>query len=255
MLDVANLVYRNEETGYSARVEDSADLLTEEEEADLIEVMKGITSYGNVAFKSAYAYTEFTEKYAREYYKSVFGTDSGTLFLIDMRNRMLWIHSDGAIYKSITKDMAEVITDNVYREASKENYYACASKAFRQIKSILDGEKIAKPMKYISNALWAMVLAMLVNFGLICYLANTKGSKKSKILEDGHKMFDYTTPETTYIKESKNYHAPSNYYNDPSRGSSGGGFRGGGGFHGGGGGGFGGGGGGGRSGGGGGHRF
>lgn len=245
--------YQNQDTGYCAKVEDTADLFSEEEEADLIDVMKGITAYGNAAFKSVSSNRNSTEEYARAYYRENFGTDSGTLFLIDMDNRMLWIHSDGAVYKVITKKNAEIITDNVYREASKENYFTCASEAFAQMNELLQGNDIPKPMKYISNALWAMVLAMLINFGLVCYLTNTKGSKKEQILEGGHRRFDYTTPDTVFVKETKEYHAPSNYYNDPSYGGGGSGGFSGGGFHGGGGGGFRGGGG--RSGGGGGHRF
>lgn len=253
-----NQFYQNETTGYCAKVEDSAELLSEEEEADLLKEMQDITAYGNAAFKSVYSDTDVTEEYAREYYKVNFGTTSGTLFLIDMQNRMLWIHSDGAVYKVITRKNAEIITDNVYRDASKENYYACASEAFQQIKALLRGNNIPKPMKYISNALWAMILAMLVNFGLVCYLTNGRSSKKEQLLEGGRRRFEYTTPDTTYVKETRIYHDPSDEYNDISYsgrcssgfGGFGGGFRGGGGF----GGGFRGGGGR-RSGGGGGHRF
>lgn len=43
----------------------------------------------------------------------------GTVFAIDMDNRNIWIHSDGAVYQVVTKGYADTVTDNVYRYASR----------------------------------------------------------------------------------------------------------------------------------------
>lgn len=261
-----NSIWRNEETEYCAWLEDRAQLLTEEEHAKLMEVMKQITPFGNVAFITIDENDTSAEEYARNYYQEIFGVESGTFFLIDMENQMLWIHSDGVVYTTVTTSVAEIVTDNVYRYASRGDYATCAMEAFEQIRMLLQGNRIPEPMKYIGNALWALILAMLVNFGLVCFLTNAKRCDKRQLLENASKKFEYTTPEAIFVKETKDYFAPSNSYNDISYGggssfggssSGGGGF---GGFSGGGGrsGGFGGGRSGGssrRSGGGGGHRF
>ena len=98
----AEEVYINNETGYRVVLEDDAQLLSDEEKAELITQMQEITAYGNAAFKTIDDNDRSAEYFARQYYQSQFGTDSGTLLLIDMDNRMIWIHSDGAVYQVIT---------------------------------------------------------------------------------------------------------------------------------------------------------
>ena len=171
MVCYAKPAYVNPDTGYQTVIEDDAELLSEEEEAALQELLEEITAYGNVAFKTIDNNYMSTENYARSYYKDMFGTASGTLFLIDMDNRIIWIHSDGAVYKVITTAYANTITDNVYRYASDEEYFVCAQKAFEQMLSLLQGQKIAQPMKYISNGLLAIILALLLNYGVVCVFA------------------------------------------------------------------------------------
>lgn len=229
--------YRNPDTGYRVVIEDRAELLTEEQRRELSEFMEKITAYGNAAFLTVDSNYGTTESLAREYFSEQFGTDSGTLFVIDMDNRNIWIHSDGAVYGIITASYADTITDNVYRYASKADYYGCAEEAFREIHALLEGRKISQPMKYISNALLAMILALLANFGLIIFFTRLRKPKDAAILNHIHKKFNHSGIVGTYTHQTKIY--------DPiSRGSGGGGGHSGGGH-----------GGGGHSGGGGGHSF
>ena len=137
-------VYINQNTGYSVLVEDDAQLLDEEEERKLALQMRDITDYGNVIFKSSDSAVYDTEAYAEEYYWEKLGTDSGILLLIDMDNRMIWIHSDGAVYRVITKSYANTITDNIYRYASGGDYYECAAQAYGQALTLLEGNKIGR---------------------------------------------------------------------------------------------------------------
>jgi len=70
-------------------------LLNDEEEQDLLEIMQPITTYGNVAFVSIDTNPEGdTKAYAQSYYQERFGYSSGTVFLIDMDERYLWIYSN-----------------------------------------------------------------------------------------------------------------------------------------------------------------
>ena len=119
---LSGTVYVNEKTQYKVIFEDDASLLSNDEAEQLIEVMKPITAYGSVAFKSidTNKYSS-TSSYASNYYASKFQTGSGTIFLIDMDKRNLWIHSNGKVYSTITTSYANVITDNVYRYASNKD--------------------------------------------------------------------------------------------------------------------------------------
>ena len=95
-----NAPWSNAETGYCVIVEDDADLLSDDEETLLASQMQAITSYGNAVFKSI-SYNNYSASwFAEDYYHSLLGTgSSGTLFLIDMDNRELYIFSDGAVYR------------------------------------------------------------------------------------------------------------------------------------------------------------
>lgn len=162
-----------------------------------------------------------TASYADDFYHDSFGQTSGTLFLIDMDNREIYIFSDGAIYRTVTSSYANTITDNVYRYASREDYYSCASKAFEQIQALLAGQRIARPMKYISNALLALILAALVNYFLAMYLSGSSKPSSKEILSSISTKFAFTNPQRRLIKQEKVYSPPS----------SGGGHSGGGGGH------------------------
>lgn len=228
--------------GYEVIIEDDADLLSADEETNLSRKMREITRYGNVAFKSIDENNRSsTRAYADAYYHERFGTASGTIFLIDMDQREIYVFSDGEIYRTITSAKAYTITDNVYRLASRGKYYDCAYKAYDQILSLLAGEKIAEPMKYICNAILSVITAMILFFILISRMSRIRqASLLDMVTGLPERELSFTTPEPEFINETKRY-APS------SSGGGGGSHSGGGGSHSGGGGG--------HSGGGGGHRF
>ena len=153
-----------ENYGHTLLIEDDAKLLSEEEVEKLKKKMKPLTKYGHIVFKSiSYNPKYSTESFANDYYYSKFGNESGTIFIIDMDKRMIYIVSAGENYKTVTKRKAEIITDNIYRYASRQEYYECAAKAYDQILTILDGGKIAEPMRHASNAVIAIVLAFFIN--------------------------------------------------------------------------------------------
>lgn len=209
------------DTGYKVILEDDADLLTPEEEASLISVMNEITEYGNVAFKTVDINYSSTSGYASSYYHEQFGSESGTLFLIDMDNRMLYIFSDGDLYKIVSKGRANTITDNVYRYASNGDYFNCSKEAFSQIYTILNGNEIAQPMKYISNALLAILLALLINFIIINRVTGLRRAGNDPMIHAAKAGFQFSEPDVTFLNETRVY--------SPVESSSGGGGHGGGG--------------------------
>ena len=132
---------------YQLIIEDDADLLNSSEELLLKESMIKLTEYGNIIFKSIDKNTTSTASYAKSYYNNRFGKQSGTVFLIDMKNRKIYIFSNGDNYTKVTDSKAETITDNIYEYATDKEYYKCAKKAFEQILTVIEGGKIAEPMK------------------------------------------------------------------------------------------------------------
>ena len=215
-----NVFYTNQDTGYRVLVEDGAELLTEEERLELAREMQGITAYGSAAFVTVENNDFSTEGFARDYYMDRFGTDSGTVFVIDMDNRNIWIHSDGAVYRVVTTAYANTVADNVYRYASRGDYY----------------EWIAQPMKYISNALLAMILALLANFGLVICFTRLRKPGGNAVLANIHRRFTYSEIRAVHTHQSEIYDPVSSGSDGGSSGGSGGGGSSGGGSSGGGGG-------------------
>ena len=223
---------------YRIVIDDQEDLLSSSEENSLRIKMEEIRKYGNVGFVTVSQYTS-TDTYAKSKYRELFGTESGMLFVIDMGRRNIWIFCDGAIYRIINKSYANTITDNVYRYATKGDYYSCAYNVFDQAQTLLEGGRISQPMKYISNVLIALVIALLGNF--IYLLIQRKEStdtadRMAKAMSTG---ISVGIVSKMMISSRRSRHVESS-------GGGGGGYSGGGG---------GGGGGGGSSGGGGGHSF
>ena len=179
------VVYTDAGTGYCVVINDQEDLLTEDEESRLLEQMKDLTRYGNAVFVSC-SQTEYsdTADYAKNWYFEYFGNESGTTLMIDMGQRMIAMYSAGANYKVIGREEGYVITDNIYTYASKGDYYGCAQSAFEQVGTLLLGGEIARPMKYINNALLALILSVLINYGIISAQAAKRRAGRAMVSGD-----------------------------------------------------------------------
>ena len=225
---------------YKIYLDDMEDLLSDNEEKLLVMKMREILPYGNAGFITVRQYRD-TEDYAKDTYKELFGEDSGILFVIDMGERNIWIHSNGSIYKTINKAYAYTITDNVYRYATRGDYYHCAEEAFDQARILLEGGKIAQPMKHISNVLIALVIALLINFWFLIAQRRKKIPEPEKVMKAMSSTIGLTILSKEMTKSKKSRHiessSSSSYSSGGGGGSSGGGWSGGGGSSGGGGGG------------------
>ena len=164
---------KNEESGYSAIILDNADLLSTEEEEQLLEKMQNLTSYCSAVFVSSQESHLFdVESYAEQTLDDVCEQmdliwENTTLFIIDMYNRELCVTSGSAVAKIVPVSMANTITDNVYTYASAKNYEACAEKVFEQIGQLMEGQKIAQPMRFITAALLAVFAGLAIALILV----------------------------------------------------------------------------------------
>ncbi len=221
----------NPNTGYEAFVYDDEelDLLTDDEEQRLVNELYEITQYGNMFIYTTYAQTSDYEGWADSAYTGQYGSyANGVIFQIDMKNRKLTINGYGDLQNTITSGKASSITDNVYTYASNEDYYTCLSKAFSQIKTLLEGGRIAEPMRYVSAAILAVVIGVLINYFILRATSSTSAASDRKILDSlRNRRENLVNPQAIFTHETK-------VYNPRSSGS---GHGGGGGHHGGGGGG------------------
>lgn len=159
--------YTNPQTGYQALILDEYDLLTTQEEEALVQVMTPITDYGDIIFWSTneYAYDEIDQ--AKDMRYALYGNESSGIFAVNMSARKVTFQSDGAIYTMVSSSYARSITDNVSGYASAGNYYMCAAQAYAQVYEVLQGNRIAEPMKYISYVVIGLMVAFVIIVGIV----------------------------------------------------------------------------------------
>lgn len=210
-------VYRNPNTGYEIYIIDECDLLNDNQEKQLLNDMKPITDYGNAAFVSVYSDIS-TITYAQNKYFELFKNESGSLFVIDMNNRNIWIHSDGKVYQTVTKAYANTITDNVYTYASDQKYYECASEVFKQEYTLLEGGRIARPMKHITNAIISLIVGLLANF-IFLLISRKKPDSFDKETVTSLKSADLVAAGAATLISSNRYKRQSSSYSSSSSSS------------------------------------
>lgn len=225
--------YINESTGYKVIVEDDAELLTIDELKLLQQEMIPLTEYGNIIFKTLQENYTHTEKYASDYYHDRFGSSSGTIFVIDMDNRLITIFSDGSNYNIITDNKATIITDNIYNYATNEEYYECASQAFSQILTLLKGGKISEPMRHITNALLSITIAFFISFIIVLIKTSIKKPSLDEKMKNCNVKFNISNISASKTGTHRVYSPQSSSSGGSSGGvGGGGGSSGGGGSHG-----------------------
>lgn len=215
------------ETTYKLIIDDGANLLSEEEKIKLEDYMTPLLEYGHVAFVSVNTdYSAVSSKAAQFYSKNFGDYDSGSIFLIDMKVREIYIYSKGDNSDIITNAKSFTITDNVYSYASNGDYYSCAKVAFQQMYSVLEGDKIAEPLRYFTSAISSLILSVFVCF-LYAYLSSRKKKVSlNKLAKNTDSKFVLNNFNAKVTGEKRVYNPPSS---SSSGGGGGGGFSGGGG--------------------------
>ena len=235
-IDYTDIDKTNDETGYRIVIYDGAGLFSSAEIRKLADEMAPISYYGNVALVTTdeNSYGDIM-RYSDAIYDEVFGNHkNGVMLIIDMDEREISIYSDGDMHKVITDAYGYDITDNIYRYATNKEYYNCASKGFGQIYSVLKGQKIARPMRYVCCALMALLLSFLINLLVVNRASKIQNTSNAEMLSGAYKSLRYTPPAVIKTGETKTYSPQSSGSGGGggSRGGGGGGHSGGGGHHG-----------------------
>ncbi|MBQ6612079.1 MAG: TPM domain-containing protein [Oscillospiraceae bacterium] len=173
ILTEKGLEWRNADTGYRVVIEDDIDLLTEAEERALLGDMLPLTAYGNVAFWSTREYASDEVEQARLKRRALFDLESGSILVINMEIRRVSIQSYGAMYEVLTPARANSITNNVRNYLTRGEYYIASQKAYSQMNSLLRGNRIAQPMKHLSNACIALMVGLILMIGRVFRLSST----------------------------------------------------------------------------------
>lgn len=221
-------VYTDETTGYKVEIHDDASLLEDSQLQALAKDMKSLTKYGSAGFFTTNFEYRSTSALAHDLYdkylwKQSSAEESGTIFLIDMKQRNIYIYSNGVIYKTITNAYANTITDKVYKYASDADYYRCAKEVFDSELTLLEGRKIAQPMKYASNIFLAAALAILINYFLVKLFSRAKSPSEAEMLASIAATQRMNHADVQFERQTETYSPQS------SSGSGGGGSSGGGG--------------------------
>ena len=165
------------ETAYSVMIIDEADLLTPEEEQELWDDMTPLTEYGNAIFYTCTLDQGVNfEKNNEDLYYSLFGQEPGVSFQIDMGNRKLTLSSSTAVDNMISSERDSIV-DNVYTYASDGNYLACAKECFEEVYTVINDGTIAHNMKYIDNAILALIISLVLNFIIVFVTSHKKRSE------------------------------------------------------------------------------
>lgn len=218
-----------EETVYSVVILDEAEILTPEQELELWPHMTQLENYGNIIFRTVVldSGANFEQDSENTYYE-MFGNEPGVIFQIDMGNRKLTLSSSTGMDEILAKERDSIV-DNIYRYATDEDYLKCASECFDQIYTIYNDGVIAHKMKYIDNAILALILSLIVNF--IVVFASEKKPTDARIVSA---LIASVAVEGANVKKNKANRVYSPIYSDSSgSGGSSGGGGGGGGFSGG----------------------
>lgn len=155
-------VYKNAETGFSVVIMDEINLLTDAQEAKLVDDMKPLTQYGNIAFWSTQEPTSNEIEQARLKRRALFDLKSGGIFAINMNVRKLTIQCYGEMESVINDSISRSITDNVKSYATSKDYYTCAKTAYDQMFRKLDGGNISEPMKIAGYIVIASMLGVII---------------------------------------------------------------------------------------------
>ncbi len=156
-------------------IQDNAELLSDEEEAQLYKVMEPIVEYGGVAFiTNKESHSNLSADLAKSYCEKLFKGESGIVFLLDMHNRRIEFYSTGKIYEVMGVAWSDIVADNVYEYATNRKYFICAQKAFTQIHTILEGGTVAAPMREVSFTLLGTALSFMFLFLMLCILRERK---------------------------------------------------------------------------------
>lgn len=225
--------YYDDSYGYCVYIYDEAELFSDREIDKLVDAMEPIAEdYGNVCILTLVEndYSS-TERYAKEFTIEYFDRENLVLFIVDTSNRYLYLNFDGEILKKLGSSTGSIITDNVYKYASDDDFYGCAEEAMKEVLIKLEGGNISSSMKIMSNICIAIVLSLLITYYIARAFSTSMKASDSEKLNYMFHDFKFTNVKAKLDHTSREY-SPQSSGSGGHGGGGGGGHGGGGGGHG-----------------------
>lgn len=174
--------YVDPETGYKAVIDDQAELLTAKEELDLQPLLTELTKTSNIAVYTVDSVTNMQDyERAKNERISLFSAEDSAVFMIDMYLRRIYIGRKGNMEAIFTDAVSNNITNNIAKYATKSDYGECFRIGLSQMLDRVNsgGANTPKPMKYLSNAVISVMLALLGAFTVAVLTSSTYSRKKT----------------------------------------------------------------------------
>lgn len=226
--------YYDDSYGYCIYIYDEAELFSDREIDKLVDTMTPIAEeYGNACILTLTEndYSD-TKAYARAFTREYFDGENLAVFIIDTSNRYLYMNFEGQILRDLGTSTGDIITDNVYKYASDDDYFGCANEAMSEVLIKLQGGNLTSSMKILSNACLAVVLALLLTYFISRAVSSTMKASDNEMLNSMYHQFKFDNPKSKLDHTSKEYSPQSSGSSSGGGGGGGHGGGGGGGGHG-----------------------
>lgn len=215
-------------SGFAWMIDDEAGYFNESELRELGSLLGRITPYCNAVLATTESHPyRSTFDYAQHCFDDLFDPEAdGIVFVIDRDLNEIFLYTNGSIRRAITDSRAYSITDNTYIYATASHDYdygRCSIKTLEQVLALLEGRKIAEPMKYICSALLAVITALLANYFIAMCLSRSRRANIREILTGTYNDVRVKYPKAVFVNQTKRYSPRSSGSGGARSGGGGGG--------------------------------
>ena len=223
------VITEDTESGYTIVLDDGANLFLEEEKSELLKQLIKASNYGNAMIVTTDENTyNTTDKFADRYYRDRVGNEPGSIFVIDMSKRQIWIKGFESSQYTLTTAKANIIADNIYKLATNGEYGECAFKGYKLMIKALANQKITGKLKYFGNACLAIMLSVIIVFVVAFVTSVQKRASDKEIIDNTDRRINLVHPYLNLLYTEEKY-SPQSSGSSSSGGGDGGGGGGGGG--------------------------
>ncbi len=222
----------NESTGYRWMIRDDAEFFDGEDMTELESLLQEITQYCNVGLLTTtdHAYSS-TTALAEGTLSSMFGGNANAVvYVIDRDLNEIYLLASGRAGNTLTVSRCYAVTDNTYQSAHNGRYYKNSCETMEQVLTLMQGQRIAQPMKIICSILLAIIVALLINYFIVMAFSRTKKASKAEIIEGTFQQVNFANAAVMPTGTTRTYR-PINGHGGGGHGGHGGGGHGGGGHH------------------------
>lgn len=145
-------------------IDDGAELFTSEQEKLLLERITEILDKGNAAVVTVPVGSSAS---AESIYQNLFGSENGTMLLIEADIDDIQFFSRGENSLIITDSKSREIADSMRKYAKDGDYFKCVDEALSQAIDLLENGSIANVFRYVAAGLLGISTVLLVGVWIV----------------------------------------------------------------------------------------